>query len=302
LENLGACLTVHLYQIERPLTWEETLDVFDSAPDKLALFDLWVLVPGHEPVFGELLELAAVKVQAVLAHVVLVALEKVEHEVLQLRVVSPINGARICHLLCISFIIQQVFSIDWLELFQVLSHLLSILLVSNFFADLRRSVLPVLIIATEDTLVKCQVLVILQLQSVHSRAFKAMESFRAGLALDGSTLGIAPITVELLLMDQVLQSFAYVHPFFALDAKLRHLVHLDAILVEHEWQADHFCLSCIFIFAEGTDEGLVCFLAKCTDLHGLTGLSCFILNQDVIFIGLCSRRVWLSHSFLDLFG
>lgn len=114
LENLSAGFTVHLYQIEGPLTWEKTLDVFNSAPDELSLFDLWVLVPGHESVFGELFELATVKVQAVLAHVVLVPLETVEYEVLQLRVESPINGTRICHLLCIPLFIQKVFFIDCL--------------------------------------------------------------------------------------------------------------------------------------------------------------------------------------------
>lgn len=97
LENLSASFTIHFYQIEGPLTWEKTFDVFNSAPDKLSLLDFWVLVPGHESVFGELFELTAVKVQAVLTHVVLVPLEEVEDEVLQLRVVSPINGTRVSH-------------------------------------------------------------------------------------------------------------------------------------------------------------------------------------------------------------
>lgn len=129
-----------------------------------------------------------------------------------------------------------------------------------------------------------------------------MESFWAGLALNGSALGIAPIAAKLLRMDQILQSFAYVYPFFAFDAKLGHLVHLDAILMKHEWKADYFSLLCIFIFAEGTNERLVCFLTECTDLHGFTRLRSLIFHQDVIFIGLCSRLIWLSHSFLDLFG
>jgi hypothetical protein len=53
--------------------------------------------------FWELFELPAIKVQTVLTHVILMALEEVKHEVLDLRAVRNVaKRVRICHLLGIS--------------------------------------------------------------------------------------------------------------------------------------------------------------------------------------------------------
>lgn len=74
------------------MAWEEDLDRLDTAAHKLSFFYLGVLVPGHEAMARELLDLATEKVATVRAHVVLMALKEVIDEVVELGVVSGTSG------------------------------------------------------------------------------------------------------------------------------------------------------------------------------------------------------------------
>ena len=60
-----------------------------------------------------------------------------------------------------------------------LTLLLNFLPLDCLLTDFRDSVFPVLSVTTEDTLVKCVLVVILQLQGVHLGTLIAMERFRA---------------------------------------------------------------------------------------------------------------------------
>lgn len=138
----------------------------------------------------------------------------------------------------------------------------------NFLlGQFRDSVLPILCVATENALVEDISNIIDQLEGVHSRTLETMESLIAVSALDGSTLGLTAIARELLIVYQISQRFTDVYPFLALQAELRILIILDAVLVEEKWLTDQLIgwlllLVLDLVFAEWTNERLVSLLAE----------------------------------------
>ena len=116
LRHRSGIAAVQFNQVQRTLAWEEHLDLFDAATDKLTLLDLGVLVPGHEASTGELFKLAAEEVETVLSHVLLVPLEEVVDEVVHLREVGPTPRVHVCKLLTIVLRCEQVLFLDFSQL------------------------------------------------------------------------------------------------------------------------------------------------------------------------------------------
>lgn len=85
--HLRTIFSVHRDEVERALGGEKHFNTIDATPYELSLPELGVLVPGHEPLASERLGLPTEVMAAVLGHEVLMPLEKVVHEVVDLRVV-----------------------------------------------------------------------------------------------------------------------------------------------------------------------------------------------------------------------
>ena len=94
-----------------------------------------------------------------------------------------------------------------------------LLTLSLLLSQLREAILPVLSVAAKDALVEGAVLVA-QLERVHARALKSVESLRAVTALDRGALCLAAEAWKLLSMHQVLERLADVHPLLPLEAEL----------------------------------------------------------------------------------
>lgn len=184
LGHLRARLAVKFDQVERPLAWEEDLDRLDPAAHKLSLLDLGVLVPRHEAVTGELLELATEIVTAVLAHVVLMALEEVIDEIVELWVVSGSPGVLVSKLSRIVLVCEEVRLIDLTNRVQIaflvgkpirICFFVGSIDGSGLLRDYRLPVLPVLSVTTENALVERPVILITELESVHLSTSEAVE-------------------------------------------------------------------------------------------------------------------------------
>ena len=224
LSHLRARVSVHLDEVERALAWEQDFDRVDATAHKFSLFHLRVLGPRHEALPREPLELTAEEMALVLAHVVFVSLEEVEDEVIHLRNIGPAMGGRVGHLLRVALRAEQVLLLDRPELLQVglfvkkaLS--LELLPLSLLLSQLREAILPVLRVAAKDALVERAVLVA-QLERVHARTLKSVESLRAVAALDRGALRLAAEARKLLSMHQVLKRLADIHPLLPLEAEL----------------------------------------------------------------------------------
>ena len=74
-------------------------------------------------------------------------------------------------------------------------------------------------VATKDALVESAVFVA-QLERVHARTLKSVESLRAVAALDRGALRLAAEARKLLSMHQVLKRLADIHPLLPLEAEL----------------------------------------------------------------------------------
>ena len=166
-------------------------------------------------------------------------------------------------------------------------------------SQLREPILPVLSVAAKDALVEGAVLVA-QLERVHARALKSVESLRAVTALDRGALRLAAEAWKLLAMHQVLERLADVHPLLPLEAELRVHVQLDAVLVEVEGLADQLRGLLVIVFAERPNKRLIGLLAEGAVPVG-GGLRAPILHRAgaisevVVLIRLCARGLGLGH-------
>ena len=165
MSHLSAIVAIELEQVQGSLAREKYFDRLDPTTDELSLFDFGVLVPRHEPVMWELLQLPAKEVAAVLTNVILVSLEEIVNEVVQLWVVRQSTRVRISSLLRIALRNEKVLLVDLLETPKVrllvketfTLELLSFILFLSEFID---TILPVLRVSAEDALEKvCAILV-----------------------------------------------------------------------------------------------------------------------------------------------
>ena len=133
--------------------------------------------------------------------------------------------------------------------------------------EFRDSVLPVLRIATEDTLIEDLTAVISQLQGVHPGALEPVESLLAVLALNCCAFGLTAVAGELLFMHQQLQGLADIDPLLALHTELGVQVQFDAVLMEVQRLANQLGLLFVLKLAEGAHERVVCFPAEGAELR-----------------------------------
>ena len=157
LSDLRAITTVHGDQVERTLAWKENLDTFDAASHELPLLDPRVLIPWHEALASKRLLLAAEVMATVLSHEVLMPLEEVENEVVHLRVVRLPKMLSL--LLLIAVLAQQMLLLERVELPKIgflvkEAFSLQLLPLDLFLGKLRDTILPILRIPAEDTLVE----------------------------------------------------------------------------------------------------------------------------------------------------
>lgn len=174
----------------------------------------------------EFFELSTEKVQTILAHVILMALEEVKDEIVDLRIVRATQCVCIGCLERKSLRRQQMIFINVFKLLEVVFivniafffMLLLFILAICYFAH---PVFIVLCIPAEDALVENSTFLVGELERVHARALKSMKSLLTVSALHCCSLGLASEATELFFVDEHLQGFADVDPFFSFYAEPR---------------------------------------------------------------------------------